>query len=399
MWQFATTLSPRRPTPDLSETQRREHNRCIFYLLHVILNGMFRIISPLSIAFFCLSTLTLAQDVFYFPQVGDGRFQTIQFQTSIILVNADGATFVTLEFFDSAGEPLPLTLGDLGSDSIFVIPLAQGESISLPTPGTGALAVGYARLTVAAGGDVGGTAVFTRTHIPTGTIVYEAGVPAARDLKKFSLFVDTIGDRDTGLAMVNVDDGSGSSLADSHLVNMTLYNKQFMQIATTDVPLSRDQHLPRFIPEFFDAVPEAAEMEGSVVVTSSDDLAAVTLRTNDTPGIDFPDEVPTLTAFPVVEGGASLTSTTGVFSVLSSGNVAVVLDVAAESRPVIGAIYHLFEGEELSRQWVRGMDGPGTVSLILPAETSDGIALRVDRVEVELIFEGGEKSSRFRLDP
>ena len=84
---------------------------------------------------------------FFFPQVGDGTVASIRLQTSLIFVNAGAGTDLLLEFFDSLGDPLPLDLGDLGTESSFDLNLGSGEALSVLTAGTGSLQVGYARVT------------------------------------------------------------------------------------------------------------------------------------------------------------------------------------------------------------------------------------------------------------
>lgn len=340
----------------------------------------------------------LAQTTFYFAQIGNGEIANIRFQTTLIFVNTGPDVMITVEFFSTAegAPPLQVDLGDLGTDSQFSISLNQGQSISLPTSGEGSIQVGYARITIPAGGSVGGTAVFTRTDIPSGVILYEAGVPAVRSLKDFTVFVDTIGDRDTGLAIVNANTPSGVSAAgtDENQVTMTLYDTDFNQIATTNVPLPEGEHDARFVSQIFSDVPQASEMLGSVGISSPDDLAAVTLRQNDGPS-EFPDDVATLTAFPVIEGRANAA---GSFSILPEGQVAVALDLSAVGRDVVGAIFHLYEGDSEAVEMVRGFEADTLASLVLPATTRSGRIASVDRVEVALIYRGDRIGPRFALN-
>ncbi|MFQ5740227.1 MAG: hypothetical protein ACE5JX_14570, partial [Acidobacteriota bacterium] len=214
------------------------------------------------VALSLLIPFSRAADVFYFPQIGDGVVGSIQFRTSFIFVSTGEATTIRVEFFRSEtdAEPLVVTLlqgeQELGTDSVFDIPLAKGASIALETAGTGAIAVGYARVTVATNGDVGGTAVFTRAD--DGVVLYEAGVPAVKELNDFTIFVDTVGTRNTGLALVNVADGQGASPSQADReVTLNLFGTDATSIATTNVPLGPGRHLPRFVPELFNKVPEA----------------------------------------------------------------------------------------------------------------------------------------------
>ena len=138
---------------------------------------------------------------FLFPQIADGSLFPIQFKSTLVLVNTGSDSSVQIEFFANPdGQPLELTLGNLGTDSRFEFELKRGESISLPTTGDGDLRVGYAR--VMSSEDVSGVTIFTRIDQSTGVLLFEAGVPASTLLTKFSIAVDSIGIKDTGLALV-----------------------------------------------------------------------------------------------------------------------------------------------------------------------------------------------------
>jgi hypothetical protein len=186
--------------------------------------------------------------------------------------------------------------------------LKKGESVSLQTPGTGDLQVGYAR--VYAGEGVGGVAVFRRTDPTTGIGFYEAGVPVTQTLSEFTIFVDSLQNRDTGLAVVYPGSNESASPAAESDATLTLhlYDKQFRKIAERTLdPLSQGSHFARFVHELFEETEiksKAQEMEGVLVVSSDQPIVAVTLRLNDTPGVEYPDEVPMLTTFPVISGSA-----------------------------------------------------------------------------------------------
>jgi hypothetical protein len=244
---------------------------------------------------------------FFFPQFADGAVGNLQFQSTLILVNTGEDTSVQVELFSTPdGDPMTLTLGELGTDSVFDLELGEGESVSLQTPGQDSIQVGYAR--VLAGEGVGGVVVFQRTDLTTGVSLYEAGVPASKELTKFSLFVDSLGVRDTGFALVYPPQDSGSSPAetDDATVTVTLYDKQFNFIAEKTLdPLSPGSHMAKFVYELFDdpeVKAQAREMEGILAVESDQPLVAVTVRQNDAPGKEFPQEVPILTTFPVIPG-------------------------------------------------------------------------------------------------
>ncbi|MDA2925882.1 hypothetical protein MYX78_01405 [Acidobacteria bacterium AH-259-G07] len=341
-----------------------------------------RIIFLAPLLFSLLTASSLAQTVFFFAQVGDGTVANIKFQTTLIFVNTGADSQLTVEFFDSQGQPMQLNLPPLGTNSIFTIPLGPGQAFSAQTPGTGALQVGYARVT-STGSGVGGTAVFTRSDPNTGAIVYDAGVPASQTLNNFSLFVDSLQNRDTGLAMVNPPGGFDANLT------LQLRDKSFAQIATTDLPLAAGQHLPKFIREIFDDPALAAqvqEMEGVVTVQSDEPLAAVTLRQNED----------ALTAFPVVPGTALPAGASGSFSLLSSGEVSTSLDLSFENQTVIGVIYRLYGGQVLLGEVTRGILSLDGINHVLPV---DRAGHPVSRVEAQLIYAGGHLSSSFELLP
>jgi hypothetical protein len=243
----------------------------------------------------------------YFPQLGDGSIGSLQFQSTLILANTGGDSLVRVELFSTPrGDPMRLTLGELGTGSVFEFVLEEGESISLPTPGTGDMQVGYAR--VHAGHNVGGVVVFRRTDLATGISLYEAGVPASEELNEFCLFVDSLGVRDTGFALVYPpeEEGSLSAQKPDAKVTLRLYDKQYSLIAEKQLaPLAPGSHMARFVHEMFDdpdVKAQAQEMEGILVIESEQPLVAVTVRQNDDPEKEFPQEVPILTTFPVMPG-------------------------------------------------------------------------------------------------
>ncbi len=246
----------------------------------------------------------------YFSLIGEGTTADREFQTTMIFVNTGGQSILQMEFFTPSGEPLPVTIGEqpllpaqVAPVTVFETTLETGQSLSLQTAGDQDLRVGYARFQARPW--VGATAVFTSSDTSTGSTLYDAGVPSVtRPLKKFSIFLDSLGDRDTGLAMVRPSPNGNGLLIRGAAgnVRLRLFDTAFNQIATTSLSLAEGAQISRFIWEYFQGEPEVAaqarEMQGVVVVDSKDRLAAITLRLTNDP------EKPTLTAFPVIEGGA-----------------------------------------------------------------------------------------------
>ena len=250
---------------------------------------------------------------FYFPQIGDGAAGNIQFQSSLVFNNTAGITPVQVELFNPEGGFLDLEFSDLAKTSLFEFGLNPGESFSTQTPGTDPIQVGYARVIAAQG--LGGTAVFSQTDSSTGTLLFEAGVPASESFTDFSLYVDTLGNRNTGLAIAYPvpRGGSGDEVPSANLM-LRLYDKSFDLIATAPLQLAPGEHRARFIAELFEQQAALlADFEGSLTVESDQPIVGVTLRQNDDPTRSFPEDVPALTTFPVIPGRADsdLLSTQG----------------------------------------------------------------------------------------
>jgi hypothetical protein len=70
-------------------------------------------------------------------------------------------------------------------------------------------------------------AVFRRRDPASGTVLYEAGVPATSELTEFSVVVDSLGVTDTGLALVYLP--ADSEAPDANLA-LGLYDAQFTLI-------------------------------------------------------------------------------------------------------------------------------------------------------------------------
>jgi photosystem II stability/assembly factor-like uncharacterized protein len=239
------------------------------------------------------------QNIFYFPQVADGAYERIGFRTAFALVNTGPECPAVLEFFSSAGEPMALSLEGEPPTERLEIRLPGGGGFYASTLGTEpGLRVGYARVT--AGPGVDGTAIFSRMDRQKNVTLFEAGVPATQAGGDFFFLVDSIGDMNTGVALVNVADGLPGE-PDPAPVRLRLLDEEGAWLAETTVELARGEHLPRFADEIFPEVRQKAlEMRGMVAVESPVPLAALTLRQRDRVDKEFPEEVATLTPFPVI---------------------------------------------------------------------------------------------------
>ncbi|MFQ5737806.1 MAG: matrixin family metalloprotease [Acidobacteriota bacterium] len=326
------------------------------------------------------------ESVLFFPQVGDGRIGAIQFKTALVLNDTNSASPVTVDFFSTPdGNPMTVTLGEMGTDSSFSFNISQGQTLFLETPGTGALQVGYARLT--AGPGVSGTALFTRTE--NGTNVTKAGVPATTRLTNVSTVVDTIGFNDTGLALVNPP---GVSQAAN--LTLRLYDDRFNLLGTQTLVMAPGAHQASFVSSLFPGVSGVNEMLGSLTVESDRPIVALTLLQNDNLSVDFPGDVPILTAFPVVEGRADSALVTGTFK-RAGQKLEAQLTFTATSAPVMAAVYRLYQGERLLGRYLRETAGSGRVreSFRLPfSGPQSGL-----KATVQLIYEDGRLSPEVEL--
>ena len=244
--------------------------------------------------------VSVAQDVRYFPQFADGAVGLIRYQTSLNFVNTSADTEIEFEFFDDAGKPTEVNLGALGGTApSFRIPLRQGQVISVATPGEGLLTTGYVRLS--APQTVAGTVIYTGIDIQSGTVLFEAGVPAAYLRRECTVILDSVGNRNSGLALVVAP--LSTTGKDTSVVHATLFDQEGQPVASADIELEAGQKVAKFIHELFAGHPEiveqALEMEGSLsLVSESLPIAAVTLR--QLVSLDpFPVSVPVLTTFPV----------------------------------------------------------------------------------------------------
>lgn len=246
-----------------------------------------------------------AQNVRYFPQIGDGEAGAFRFQTSVIFVNAGEAAQATLDFFKDDGTPMEVTLPEFDPQpqSSFQIDLAAGQSVFARTTGTSSpVQVGYARLTAQSG--VGATAVFSGTDIASGVLLFEAGVPASSPLSEMSLFLDSKGSQNTGLALVAPADPapSGGDLS----VTVRLLDDQMNVVGTSQFEMAPGTKKSQFVHQFFPSGSaertKALEMRGTFqVLCKGGSAAAVVLRQLQVTQA-FPAVVPTLTTFPVVSG-------------------------------------------------------------------------------------------------
>jgi hypothetical protein len=156
------------------------------------------------------------------------------------------------------------------------------------------------------GGKVEAVGVFSRFQGDVGsqTALFETGVSAARGERRFTLSLDSTGEKDTGLGLVNP-----SSATSPTTITLSVWDFRFEQrIASATFDLAPGQATSKFIWEYIqqygqnvtpDLLGTLQETLGIVEVTSETGTAPMALRQNNAFGV-FPQTVPTLTTFPVV---------------------------------------------------------------------------------------------------
>ena len=262
------------------------------------------------------------------------------------------------------------------------------------------------------GSGVGGTAVFIQTELSTETIINEAGVPLVKALSEFSLFVDTMGKRNTALAIVNTGSPAPAGGAGTSTVLLSLFDTiaSGAALATSPVPIATAQvevpagtQVNDFIAGYFDVeqAPVLENFQGSVTATNlnpqeSSMWAALTVRTNNAgASLSGTGLVSIFTPFPVVPGAAALVSAgvMGTVTQESPGRLNITLDLRDATRPVKGAIFYVSDRGGLIGEEVRSIDTLDFASFVLELPARSGL-VDLDGVEVRLIYEGGDITPR-----
>ncbi|MBI4444435.1 MAG: hypothetical protein HY645_00890 [Acidobacteria bacterium] len=206
-----------------------------------------------------------------FPHFGDGSMGGgLALTTTLFLVN-DLATTVNadVQFFATNGSPLTLTLDGV-SGSSFKVALKSREMKRLSTSGTGAPKSGWIR--VDADQPLTATLSFGIRR-SNGTLVTDVGISESIPGTHFTLFADTIGAANTGVAVVNPSESQGVNL------HFELLRQNGTVASVTDISLDPRGQRAAFLDEIFKSVSGIGEFEGSVVITSSQPFAGITLRT------------------------------------------------------------------------------------------------------------------------
>ena len=232
------------------------------------------------------------------------------YQTSFLIFNISASPAnVTLTLTNDNGDPLSVTQSrDLGRAPASRVPtLAPNASIFLQTDGSpGSVATGAA--TIASNVPIGASGVFTVLD-SQGRFQTETGVGDSPVLTTMTLPVDITGNFDTAIAFYypgaatatltfQLLDANGTSVASSQSLSPGLMQSGASfaaQSASRDIPSKG--HLAIFVSQIF---PGTSNFRGSLGITSTAGVAALTLRMNNPP-LSF-------TTLPVVFGAATGTT-------------------------------------------------------------------------------------------
>lgn len=173
-----------------------------------------------------------------------------------------------LEFFQDNGDPLALTVNGVTASS-FSFDLAMGASLRLSTAGSGSQKVGWAR--ILADQPLSCAAAFSVTDAQ-GTIYADVGIGESPANTFFTLFADSRGPSDTGVALVN------PSESESRSVRLELFRADGVSMGVETLILPPRGHRARFLTELFARVSGIQEFEGSLQVSSTGAIAGITLR-------------------------------------------------------------------------------------------------------------------------
>ncbi|UCF38786.1 MAG: hypothetical protein JSU96_08105, partial [Acidobacteriota bacterium] len=213
-----------------------------------------------------------AQITAYLPQVGNGQFAGGSIRTTFVFFNtSNGEASIDLSLTKSDGTPMTVNLGVLGTGSQFTLKLGLGETKIVQTSGEGALAVGAAR--ISSDRPIGSSAIFT-LYDGEARFRTEAGVGSTEPRTGFMIPIDARASFNTGLALFNPGGESAS-------ISLKLLTPDGEEVDTAQLDLGPGKHRASFVAgELFS---EIQEFTGTMVIDSSQELAAMTLRQNTSP--------------------------------------------------------------------------------------------------------------------
>jgi hypothetical protein len=215
---------------------------------------------------------------FYYPHVADGILGSTVWKTTIFLTNpaASGTASGSISFMQDnanpalAGSPLNISFKDetgnsVGSGNVVPFQIAAGQTRKFVSSGAATYAGGFA--VVNSNAAISGTAIFSEFN-SNGTLLGEAGVPSGAAVLRQSIFVDTVGGYNLGVAYAN----PGTAAAN---ITLTLLNDNASPVATTTQILGANNHNAKFVGELF---PNAPQLAGTMQIVSNVPMPAIALR-------------------------------------------------------------------------------------------------------------------------
>jgi len=212
---------------------------------------------------------------FNLPQVADGQVSnsSISMRTTFIVVNVSSASAnVNFSLRKQDGTPLAVTIpgGVADNSANFTRLVPSGGSAFFQTDGSGPLEVGSAQVTSDV--PVGVSAIFT---VYSGeAFMTEAGVGDSAARAAFTLPVDVRPGANTGVALFNPNDAPSS-------VTIRLYDAQGQKLNdAAPVVLAARSQTAKLVSELFTV---SGTFLGSLAISTTQPIAAVTLRQNNAP--------------------------------------------------------------------------------------------------------------------
>jgi hypothetical protein len=199
----------------------------------------------------------------YFPQVADGG----GYRTNFILVNPSGnAATAKLEFFAGNGTPLSLPIAGVLKTSHEVSLTPRGVA-RLVTDGTASgIRVGWVKVTSPVA--LGGSAIFQT--LSGARITAEAGVASSPLAEHFTLYVESLGFTESGLALSNPNPGAVT-------VTLRLRDPSGQEVGSHSFSLPPFGHTAQFFTENW--FPDGFEdFEGTLEVLATAPVTGVALR-------------------------------------------------------------------------------------------------------------------------
>ncbi len=206
---------------------------------------------------------------YYLPHVVNGDYGEGSFRTTFVLVNnTDSSVTVTLRLTrgDTTidGNPIPVRIPGLGTNTAFSMTLAPGATRFLQTDGSGILVSRAAEVTTSA--PIGVSAIFS-DYDRNGNLIAESGADASSLVQEFVFPVDEAGPIKTGLALYSPQDGT---------MALTLLDTAgVQQLSRSEYNLAGDER--SLLNRVTENLP-AEEFRGTVLVQSSAPVAALALR-------------------------------------------------------------------------------------------------------------------------